>query len=1623
MFMSTRYKKKDPEWRKKWLFNVDDSLANLLECLSIEYSVSKLISPKWKNFRSQKLKFESKTRINNAIWRCWHIQYKESKRPRFIKFDMPFSDQTVHSTPQAVILEGKTWKKRLDIVSREYKKWRKFYNVKILKGGGEDTDNLKQQLSNENSEDEFSSDEEEDNKGRKHRQSPTKNPDVKTALPNQKLFQSSDLMLDTYLADLPDTLFSSIRPMKPAADNALGLTYTDLSDMIQPTLDQLNPCFDELLQNFDFLTNDWGNLQSNTRPIEPTGQSVTPLHDMLDGGGLQSGLINTGNIYNEPLTPAAGYLYSSEVLYAPNLPSAIDKRNTEIDTFAPMLSKESGDEGLQFTASSSARKKESGKRSFSDVGSVLDSSLPKKVLVKEVDKTSQFLNDVYLQKGQINREVNVAPAEGRSDHMGRPSNFEALLSNAIDMSANQSNPLVQAKPVEGTTANSIPNRALEQKGMSIDTVEEIISVDTQFSQKKMFVNQIATTKVVEYSELPPQLQAPNLTAHLQAVMSTRTANPAMPRNKSDTQLSMMADKFALPQSLKVSRKELSPLVKGKQANSNLPRNRSDSNLVQMSKDTCRVYARRRMASISVDTKPLIFPRNFSDSNLCSLGRGVSRRPQPILPKNLIGIVPPSQSRASCTTVSKATSSQLDTVPGQKVPVGGQFSSFLVNRQQPTSTDPVQVTLYMPKSRKTAQVPAVPKDNITVSKQGNPPPQRVEVIQYKGNSSAEQGSKAVGIVPAVAVAPTVSSAALPPSSAPRQLQSVPTHRDNTATVGQHATYAAQHQTFATSKDLLNLAPPASNHSQVSYTTLASAFPVTASPHSSVLHRSKGSDSLSSLQSPGKSTENITAPNLPVGASNAGLAQVPINLPADAKAESIAPLQGFSDQQLVSLAQILRGSRSGDIGQETTIAYLEMLQKQLNTLLEQQHDKARPQQVSAENTSGVPLNLARTTETGNQSLERDVNLSYPNLSSATPVTASLASGPLPSANLPASSLASITMDAANHSQPGAPWSQRLHSENNVVGSGLRQSHGNMLPRENLHFNTQMPTQQAQRPEAGSVPQNNHNNTLVSHLKNQTVETRDQKWKALNKSNIPPNQGYSATGEAPFMKISDVSYFPGVQHSVPQQSMSFTDVNPNILRQNHSARSTTLNVVNLGSQIPQKTLTSNNSTMSIQQPILLGMNPGGLASTVDASVLTLSVVPPLNPTQSTVLVSPGVAIPSQSNLVPAAGTDADDKQKTTGTSVRPTMVDLAIAASQRTYLTDNSSVKDSSSQVNTQAVVKTSSAASIESTSTVRCISQPISTGVISGKEASPPSSTESAGVKRSRLRFQDREMYKEYRRKNHVTAEQKRRGLIKVAFDQMIALIPSLQEDRHGRTSKALVLQKGADYIDHLQRERELTKYKIEKLRREVNRLNEEIKVCQEKLPACGAVSEQQSTRDAKTSYLEHIRQRIVMDPKYWLFCVMLRPLFESFNENTSTRTLQDFIQSVLQWSENNCSLTVLRPAVISSLRQISTHTPLLTNPSALPDHAQRAARCPDPTLLGQQPTLSNAESSQNRPGTHMEATTSTPTVVGVPNTVIVASQPVRLAIQPQQIQQQEFMHSRQSYVTWSAQFPPFKNDLQ
>ena len=52
---------------------IDGSLTKLFECMSLAYN-GKITSPKWKTFKGLKLHIKDKIRLNNIIWRAWHIQ-------------------------------------------------------------------------------------------------------------------------------------------------------------------------------------------------------------------------------------------------------------------------------------------------------------------------------------------------------------------------------------------------------------------------------------------------------------------------------------------------------------------------------------------------------------------------------------------------------------------------------------------------------------------------------------------------------------------------------------------------------------------------------------------------------------------------------------------------------------------------------------------------------------------------------------------------------------------------------------------------------------------------------------------------------------------------------------------------------------------------------------------------------------------------------------------------------------------------------------------------------------------------------------------------------------------------------------------------------------------------------------------------------------------------------------------------------------------------------------------------------------------------------------------------------------------------------------------------------------
>eukprot|EP00112_Aurelia_sp_Birch-Aquarium-sp1_P004990 Seg1566.8 transcript_id=Seg1566.8/GoldUCD/mRNA.D3Y31 product="Carbohydrate-responsive element-binding protein" protein_id=Seg1566.8/GoldUCD/D3Y31 len=1597
MFMSTRYKKKDPEWRKKSLslFSVDDSLTKLLECLSIEYSVNKLISPKWKNFRSQKLKFESKTRINNAIWRAWHIQYKGKKRPRFCQFDSPFSDLTIHSTTQAVILEGKSWKRRLDSVSREYKKWRKFYNVKILKGaaGVEEKDNLKE-ISNENSEDEFvSDDEEEDNDGRKLRLSPTK-VDKKAMPPPSQLFGSKDgYLMDTFLADVPDTLFSSIRPVQPASDS-MGLTFTDLSDMIQPTLDQLNPCFDELLDNFDFLTADWANIQNNTRGLETGEQLPTSMPHMMDidqsATSMSSALLND-RMYSDPLGNATRYLYSSEVLYTPNSSVMFSKEESTIDTMKPMLADESADEGLQFSMGGGLQ---AGKREISDrERDITGVSPPRKLMIKELENTTSLLDTGgggsarfgrsmdFPTQGNIGLNSTMIPAEPVAS---KSTDFEALLSNAISSSSSQTMP---SNIIASQTAVPV-NFSSNQTDLRQDQIMAPVGSATQVVQHKMLINQTATTKVVEYSELPPQLQAPNLTAHLQAVMSTRTNNAAMPRNKSDTQLHALhtrslAEKFASP-SNPVQRKDSGGSLPARVKRANrLPRNMSDTNLAQMAKDSsCRLYTRRRLSSISVDTKPLLLPKNFSDTNLAALARGMPRRPQPILPKNLIAIVPPAQARTA-GAITRVAITQVDTVVAQTTVSEAQFTTFMVNKQMPCSSEPVKVTLYMPKGKQTTPA-TMPLEPVASSMQPNTFPQRVEVIQYQGHTA----KNASGVSEA-AIAPPFVNAPIQPTPN-LQGHSVATHKDSSV-VSQRSTYATLSSTHATSASHIAPALSVSTTSNV------------------------GADSLSSLvqKANGLNRQSVAVKPQEVGLTPSNIQAVaaldlstPAAMNVDKAAEPIAPLQGLSETQLVNLAQILQGSRSGNVGQETTIAYLETLQKQLNTLLVQQQEILKVQNkdpVSSISTSSIISSMVAppvaSQSVFSQASQLDLQAkahTVPSLqkgsSQATAVRTAIsqveinvpevASAPKHNIKIipDKPSKKDITEQSLIKNQIQVQDAPKQALQSQTVAKQLpQQQHRQQQQKQQRH-------QQSQHQQQHQQQQQQQQQTFIENTPTeQPISTQVFMPRGITTNSTMPHSSHtpiprhpasrqlSSLATATLPDAQTPSAQPMQAHSIPltREPAGIFPHYTTLQQQQKIAQQ------QQQQQQQQELLSLQHQVSVTQSPIIIGVQALASApqlSTVDTSMINIAINQPITDPNNH-LKHKSQSAPAIQDLSGGQATGQGKPGDQRSGSPRPTMVDLAIAASQRSYLMDKTANADASSAE--------SSPGPLGGIAVVQTLVQAIPTVVISDTSSVKG---EAGGQKKSRLRFEDRESYREYRRKNHVTAEQKRRGLIKIAFEQMMSLIPSLREDKQGRMSKALILQKGADYIEHLHRDRELAKFKIDKMRSEVNRLNEEIRRCQEKLPACGA-TDQLTKKSAKTSYLEHVRERIAKDQNYWLYSVMIRPLFESFQENTVTQTLQEFIQSVLKWFDENCQLPILRPAVIATLRQISTDTPILQNPSLLPSQALQAINSPDPTSLSSQLKISSLPAPEAHQAPSNQAASNTTQIRNVEG-MLLTQHPIR-----------------------------------
>nr|XP_040036984.1 carbohydrate-responsive element-binding protein-like isoform X2 [Gasterosteus aculeatus aculeatus] len=204
--------------------------------------------------------------------------------------------------------------------------------------------------------------------------------------------------------------------------------------------------------------------------------------------------------------------------------------------------------------------------------------------------------------------------------------------------------------------------------------------------------------------------------------------------------------------------------------------------------------------------------------------------------------------------------------------------------------------------------------------------------------------------------------------------------------------------------------------------------------------------------------------------------------------------------------------------------------------------------------------------------------------------------------------------------------------------------------------------------------------------------------------------------------------------------------------------------------------------------------------------------------------------------------------------------------------------------------------------------------------------------------------ETRRITHISAEQKRRFNIKLGFDTLHNLVTTLSSQPSIKISKATTLHKTAEYISKMQQERAQLHDEAQRLREEIQLLNSAVNVCQQQLPATGVPITRQRFDHMRQKFREYVQAQTLRNWKFWIFSIIIEPLFESYNGMVSTASVEDLCRSTLSWMDQHCSLPALRPMVLSSLRILSTTTAILTDPTLLPEQATLAVTQGNPAAV-------------------------------------------------------------------------------
>ncbi|KAJ8970679.1 hypothetical protein NQ317_012361 [Molorchus minor] len=272
------------EEKQQQQLSIDTSLAKLFQCMSLAYR-QKLTSPKWNRFRGIRLRWKDKIRLNNVIWRCWHLQFIKKENTLVCQFASPL-DVDTHNKPEAVVLEGKYWKRKLAAVTAEYKRWRMFYRNNLLGHATKDpADSLN---------------------------------DMDLLVWDSGSSDNMNMMVDEdYMGLMSDTLFSTITNQPFVFPDSREIARAGLADFIQPSLGPLQPNLEDYMDTFDPLQ----ELISSRLPTVPEENQTSQQQQASSWGYLDNSMSSSEAELQVPTLPSPAQMGPYQLVQIQQIPT------------------------------------------------------------------------------------------------------------------------------------------------------------------------------------------------------------------------------------------------------------------------------------------------------------------------------------------------------------------------------------------------------------------------------------------------------------------------------------------------------------------------------------------------------------------------------------------------------------------------------------------------------------------------------------------------------------------------------------------------------------------------------------------------------------------------------------------------------------------------------------------------------------------------------------------------------------------------------------------------------------------------------------------------------------------------------------------------------------------------------------------------------------------------------------------------------------------------------------------------------------------------------------------------------------------------------------------------------